>query len=551
MPDACAAWCVVVYRHAIVPFDLLISGGDVLPGTGPARRADVGIAGGRIAAVEPDLSAADAAERVSADGLLVAPGFIDAHVHAALVPFADPTLAPLLAQGVTTAVIHPDGLAPAPVTAAGREARRQYLRALEGPGPEVWPWSTLAEHLAALAATGPAISLVPSIGHSAVRDAVMGSARRDPTATELRALRGEVRAGFEAGARSLSFGLVYVPGCFAATDELVALAREAAPFGAPLVPHTRNEADGVLTAVGEMIDVARASGAALHLSHLKVVGSPHLIEPLLALIDAARADLDVTFDQYPYSAGSTTLASILPGWAQDGGPATTVARLADTDARRRIASDVATGLPGWENLYRACGPERIWVAQAAPPRHDTAGRTLADLGRHLGLDPLIAALDLLRDCRLDVTMIDEYADAAAVQAILAHPAMLLGSDGIFGSRPHPRVYGSAARLVGRFALRDGVLPVDEAVARLTARSADRFGLADRGRIAPGLRADLVVLDPARYVDTATYDDPCRHPDGVVRVLVAGETAWRDGVVGGARAGVVVTDPLPRRTPEVP
>ncbi len=530
-------------------FDLVIRGAQVAPGDGPIQRRDVGISGGLIAAVEADLSGAEAAETVAGEGLLLCPGFIDAHVHAALQPFVDPTLAPLLAQGVTTAVIHPDGLAPAPVTAAAREGRRQYLRALEGPGPDEWPWLTLAEHLDALAATRPAISLVPSIGHSAARDTVMGSVNRAPTADEVRAMRAEVRTGFEAGARSLSFGLVYVPGCFAATDELGALAQEAARFGAPLVPHTRNEADGILGAIGELIDVARRSGAPLHLSHLKVVGNPHLIEPLLAMIDEARRSHDVTFDQYPYGAGSTTLASILPAWAQDGGAAATTARLADTDTRRRIAEDMRAGLPGWENLYRACGPDRITVTQAAAPRSDVAGQTLAALGEHLGIDPLEAVLDLLRDTALDATMIDEYADDAAVQRIFRHEAMLLGSDGIFGTRPHPRVYASAARVVGRFALRDGLVEPGEAIARLTARSADRFGLHDRGRIAPGLRADLVLLDPARYLDTATYDDPCRYPDGVARVVVAGETAWRDGAATAARGGEVVTTPLPQTRSE--
>ena len=212
-------------------FDLLIRGADVLPGEGPVRRVDVGVAGGLIAAVEPDLSASDAGEIVDGQGLLLCPGFIDAHVHAALEPFRDPTLAPLLAQGVTTAVIHPDGLAPAPVAPEGREARRAYLRALEGPGPDPWPWTTLAEHLQALADVRPAISLVPSIGHSAVRDTVIGSAARAPDADELAAMRRGVREGFDAGARSLSFGLVYVPGRFAETDELVALAEEAARSG--------------------------------------------------------------------------------------------------------------------------------------------------------------------------------------------------------------------------------------------------------------------------------------------------------------------------------
>ena len=209
------------------------------------------------------------------------------------------------------------------------------------------------------------------------------------------------------------------------------------------------------------------------------------------------------------------MASLLPAWAQAGGSEATLARLHDADTRGRIARDVASGLPGWENIFRICGPERIWVAQAGAPREDTAGRTLAQLSEELRTDPLTVALDLMRDASLDVTMIDGYADEEAVRRILVHPAMVLGSDGIFGPRPHPRIYGATARVIGRYSLREGLLPIEEMVARVTSRTAARFGLDDRGRIATGLRADLVLLDPARYVDTATYDDPCQHPDGVV------------------------------------
>jgi N-acyl-D-amino-acid deacylase len=255
----------------------------------------------------------------------------------------------------------------------------------------------MAEYLDALAGTRPATTLVPSVGHNAVRDYVMGGASRRPTAEEMRAMQREIRLGCEAGARTLSFGLIYLPGTFAETDELVALAREAARAGVPLMPHVRNEADGVLEAVGEMIEVARRTGAALHLSHLKVVGHAHLVEPLLALVDAARSDVDITFDQYPYGAGSTVLAALLPAWAQEGGVAATLARLHDPQAREAMSRDVKQGLPGWENLYRSCGPQGIVIAHAAARRAEDVGKTLAMIGEERCCDPFVAALDLLRD----------------------------------------------------------------------------------------------------------------------------------------------------------
>lgn len=522
--------------------DLLIRGATVYPGDAPPFLGDVGVAGGVIRLVSPrgrDASPAGAREVVDGGGLALCPGFIDLHAHSALRPFEDPLLTPKLAQGFTTEVINPDGLAPAPVAPERRRDRQAYLRPLEGPGPQTWRWSTVAEYLDALDSTRPALSLVPSVGHGAVRDFVLGGDRVEPTAEGLRSLRREVRAGFDAGARMLSFGLVYLPGAYAATEELVAVAEEAAAVGAPLVPHVRNEGHALLEAVEEMIGVARRSGAPLHLSHLKSLADERLVVPLLDLLEDAAATIDVTFDQYPYGAGSTLLASVLPAWAQEGGAPGTLRALADGATRRRIAHDVTNGLPGWENILGTLGPERIEIANAAPPNEGAVGRTLAELAVDRGGDPVAAALDVLRESALDVTMILHYASDEIVRTIARHRLQLVGSDGIFGARPHPRLYGTAPRFLGRFAIRDGLVSVEEAVARLTARAADRLGLADRGRIEPGKRADLVLLDPGRYVDTATYADPNRFPDGVVGVWVDGARAWQAGRPTGARHGGVV------------
>lgn len=525
-------------------FDLLIRGAEVYPGDGPPHRLDVGVAAGLIAAVAAELPGESTAELVDAAGLVLCPGFVDMHAHSALEPFRDPTLAPKIAQGFTTELIHPDGLAPAPVTAARRAERRAYLSALEGHGPPEWTWTSFGEYLDALAETEPATTLVPSIGHNAVRDFVLGSGRRAPTKDELETMRREVRAGFENGARSLSFGLIYLPGMFAATEELSALAEEASRFGAPLVPHVRNEAQGVLEAIGELVEVARRSGAPLHLSHVKIVGDPELLEPLLDLVDRASREIDLTFDQYPYGAGSTLLSALLPPWAQEGGPSAILERLADAGPRDGMERDAERGLPGWENLYRACGAQGIFVAHAGPAREADVGKSLAAIAGERGCDPFVAALDLLLDTELDVAMIDHYASEATVREIFRHPLALVGSDGIFGTRPHPRLYGTAARVLGRYALREGLVPVEQAVARLTARAADRLGLRDRGRIAEGLRADLVLIDPASFLDLATYEDPLIPPSGVARVVVGGETVWQDGRPTGARPGGVSRDPLP-------
>jgi N-acyl-D-amino-acid deacylase len=291
---------------------LVIRGATVYPGEGAPMSVDVGVADGKVVAVGGELSG----EIVEAEGHWLCPGFIDLHAHTALRSYEDPFLTEVLSQGVTTQVICPDGLAPAPVAPGRWRERRDYLRALEGPGPQEWPWTTFAEYLDALDETRPAISLVPSIGHGAARDTVIGGERRPATPTELEEMRREVRAGFEAGATNLSFGLVYLPGAHGDTDELVAVAEVAAEFGRPLVPHVRNEGEGLLDAIDEMLEVSRRSGASLHLSHLKSFADEALIEPLLEKVEAAG----LSFDQYPYGAGCTLLASLLPAWAQEGAP---------------------------------------------------------------------------------------------------------------------------------------------------------------------------------------------------------------------------------------
>jgi N-acyl-D-amino-acid deacylase len=519
--------------------DLLVRDVTVVPGDGAPFPASVGTAGGRIEHVGAAPEAAHASEELDGRGLLLCPGFVDLHAHSALAPFADPLQAPKLAQGFTTEVICPDGLAPAPVAQGRWPERRDYLRPLEGGGPAEWTWTTFAEYLEALDATRPATSLVPSVGAGAVRDAVLGGGAVAPTSAQLRAMQDEVRLAAEAGARTLSFGLVYLPGAHAATDELVALAGAAE---LPLVPHVRNEGLGLLEAVGEMIDVARRADRPLHVSHLKAMADEAMIEPLLELLETASADLPLTFDQYPYGAGSTLLAGVLPPWAQEGGAGATLARLGRPADRTRIARDIERGLPGWENLLGTLGPDAVELANAAPPNEAAVGRTLAEIAASHGVDAVDAVCDLLVQSALDVTMILHYAGDDAVRTIAAHRLQLVGSDGIFGARPHPRLWGTAARFLGRFALREGLLPLPEAVARLTARPADLLGLADRGRVAPGLRADLVLLDPDRFVDTATYADPCSAPEGVVGVWVAGRCVWRDGRPTGERPGGVVRAP---------
>jgi N-acyl-D-amino-acid deacylase len=522
--------------------DLMFRGARVADGDRPPRLADVAVSGGRIAAVAERLPLDSCGELVQADGLLLCPGFIDMHAHSALRAFTDPLLTPKLVQGFTTEVICPDGLGPAPVRPWGRKERQRYLAALEGSGPERWAWESVADYLDAVEAARPAANIVMSVPHSAVRDAVLGTVDRRAEPAELARMQHEVKAGLAAGARVLSFGLIYAPGLYADTTELQALAEAAADYGAPLMPHVRNEGAGVLDAIDEFVQVAEHASTPLHISHLKLVGSPQLLQNLLHLVEDAAQRIDLTFDQYPYGAGNTLLTALLPPWALAGGPVAIVRRLRERDDRRRMVRDMERGLPGWENLYKCCGPAGITITNAGGTRSSDVGKSLEQIVDERRLHPAVAVLDLLADTDLDVAMIDHYASEDVVRAIFALPGAMVGSDGIFGPHPHPRLFGTAARVLGRLALREGLITVEEAVARLASRPADRLGLSDRGRIKRGQRADLVLLDPDRYVDTATYSDPCRIPPGVERVLVGGCTVYRDNKLTGRRPGTVTRTP---------
>jgi N-acyl-D-amino-acid deacylase len=504
----------------------MIRNATVYSGTEPGRVADVLLTDGKIEAVGAAIDC-EGVTQIDGAGLMLTPGFIDMHAHSGLRTFEDTSQRAKLAQGFTTELIGPDGLSPAPVAPERIEERRSYMRSLEGDGPERWPWSTFGEYLEALEETRPATSLVPSIGHNSVRDFVLGPENVRPTSAQLDRMRFEVREALDAGARTLSFGLIYLPGTFAETDELVALAEEAARFAAPLVPHVRTEARGVLEAVGEMIEVSRRSGAPLHLSHLKVVGPEPPVERLLELIDAAALEIPITFDQYPYGAGSTGLATILPTWAQAGGVGATVDRLGEESDRRRIRAEIEDAPKGWDNSFVSCGPERIRIANAPDSLEGLVGRTLGEIATARDADPLDTAFELLAESELAITMVNEYASEESVRKIAAHHRHMLGSDGIFGRRPHPRLHAAAARFLGRYALREGVVRVEEAVARLTARPAALLGLEDRGRIEPGARADVVLLDPERFIDTASFEEPQVEPPGVIGVWVAGRRLVND------------------------
>ncbi|MGW5666856.1 N-acyl-D-amino-acid deacylase family protein [Micromonospora sp. NPDC003776] len=530
--------------------DVLITGGNVVDGTGqPARPGDVGVREGRLVLLPPGSRTA-AAEVIDAAGLVVAPGFIDVHTHSDLLAGDDEQRevlrwAPLL-QGVTTEICGNCGISPFPVPPDRVGPVGELIAATFGP-----PASAYASFAEFADAQGAARRnhLAALVGHGTLRAAVVGFGQRRATPAEIQRMCELLDEALAAGAAGLSTGLIYSPGVNAGTDEVIALARVAAAHGKPYVTHLRDEMSQVESALEEAIEIATAAGSALQVSHHKTAGrcSWGATVRTLARLERARADgLDVTCDVYPYTAGSTALHAMLPPWLiADGVPAMLTAAT-DPAVRDRIRHDLVAGLPGWENTVGNGGWDLIRVA-SAPNNPDAQGHTIADLATARGVDPVDYACDLLVAEHSDVTILSHSMHEDDVRRVLASPLTMICSDGVpKGGRPHPRWAGSFARVLGHYVRDVGLLDLAEAVHKMTGMPARRFGLRDRGLLADGYAADLVVFDPQRVADGATYDDPLTPPRGVRCVMVGGEVVVDGGDVTDARPGRVlaVTDREP-------
>ncbi len=506
------------------PFNILITNGRIFDGTGnPWFRGDVGIRGDRIIAVGK-LNGAAAKVRIDAANKAVSPGFVDAHVHGDLALFTDPLHEPAIRQGVTTYVLGQDGVAMAPASPTTLAYMCRYTAGFSGgrdwPMKDAPTWSTMAEYLAALDRRS-AVNAVCLVPNGNVRHEVMRLETRQPTPDELKRMGRLVREAMEQGAVGLSSGLDYIPSRYADTAELTALCREIEPFGGVYVTHMRRyDPDGVVGSMDEVFQIGRDSGAAVHISHFN--SRADLAIPRL---DAARADgIDATFDLYCYLAGSTILAMVtLPPWVQEGGAVPTLRRLTDPAVRARLH----------ENFASPRGPlETVRLSYISSPEYrQFEGKTLPEAVGSTNPEKL-------SDFVCDVLIASEMAvgcvvphlrrTQADVDDLMRHPAMMGGSDGIYtGSCPHPRGCGCFAHYLGHH-VRNGTWPLETAVQRLSYHTARRFGLRDRGLLAAGYAADVVVFDPDTIADLSTYDAGKRLAVGVEHVLVNGELVLHDG-----------------------
>ena len=502
------------------PYDVLIRNGRVVDGTGnPWVRADVAIRGDRLARIG-HLPGVAAARVIDAEGLVVAPGFIDPHTHAVRGIFDVPTADNYLLQGVTTVTEGNDGGSP-------------------------WP---IGEHLSRIAETGISPNWAVFAGQGTIRREVMGNENRDPSPDELDLMRELVGQAMQEGALGLSTGLFYVPGSFTSTEEVIVLSAVAASYGGIYISHMRDEALRLLDSVRETIRIGEEAGIPVQMTHHKVISRDRWGQSVesLALVDAARArGVDITIDQYPYTASQTSITAVVPQWAQAGGTGELIARLRDPETRRRVREEIVYRI---EHDRGGGDPANIVIGLCAWDR-SLEGKSLADILAERGDETTLAnAADLVMDIieRGGARAIYHAMDEADVERIMQHPATAIGSDGgvsVFGeSMPHPREYGTFARVLGRYVRERGVLSLEEAVRKMSGATAQRVGLQDRGLLREGFFADIAVFDPERVIDRATFAEPHQYAEGFEYVLVNGAVVVDGGEHTGARPGRVLYGP---------
>jgi N-acyl-D-amino-acid deacylase len=545
-----APWCCVAQTQTrAASLDVLIRGGLVYDGTGqPPRRADIGIRGDRIVAIG-HLKDEHAKSVIDATGLAVAPGFINMLSHSEVSLIVDGRSMGELKQGVTTQIFGESSMGP-----LNDEMKKRRLEQQGDIKYEI-AWTTLAEYLIYLERRGVSQNVASFIGAPTVREYVIGLEDKPPTPEQLDKMRELVRQEMEAGALGVTTALIYPPATFAKTDELIEMSKVAAKYKGKYIAHIRSEANQLIEAVQETIRISREAGLPAEIYHLKSSGEANWpkLDQVIEMIDEARHQgLKITADMYTYTAGGTGLNSCMPPWVYDGGPEAAYKRLQDPETRKKIADAVRTPSNDWENLYALAGsPDRILLAAfKSDALKPLAGKTLAEVARMRGKDPVETVMDLVLEDHSRVGTIYFLMDEQNIKKQIRLPWVSFGSDaasmapeGVFlKSSTHPRSYGNFARLLGKYVREDKVISLEEAVHRLSGLPATNLGLDHRGFIKQDMFADVVVFDPQTIADRATFEQPQQYSVGVKHVFVNGVQVLEDGEHTGARPGRALWGP---------
>ncbi|WP_163339544.1 amidohydrolase family protein [Desulfopila sp. IMCC35008] len=507
-------------------FDLIIQQAFLIDGTGkPGWTGDLAITNGKIAGLEPSINA-EAARYINGKGLTLCPGFLDPHSHWDATHLHGKHGEIKLRQGVCLDVVGNCGESLTPCTIDNCGDIEQFF---PGPDNRIIPRS-FSQYCTELDAAQPGLRVMSHIGHGTLRLLAMGYSAEPPDHKQLTRMKEELRLALDQGAAGLSTGLYYTPSGFADSNELQALMEVVVLKEGFHASHIRNEASGILEALKEVITVGLKTGVATHISHLKLAGRNNWdkIDKVIETFETARnRGLDLTCDVYPYHHSCTSLLSLIPPWALEGGIDRFCERLNDIELKEQIRHQVRNGYPGWESGVQNSGFEGITISSVhSGKRQNLVGFSLAESADKAAMAPEDYVIDLIEKESGAVSIICASMDEEVVAEFIRLPFAVIGSDGALSQgKPHPRAFGAFPRVIRRFVRELKVLRLEEAIAKMTGKTAQRLGLDDCGRLSMGLRADLVLFNPETFGDTATYDTPCQPPVGIHHLFVEGKQAW--------------------------
>lgn len=524
--------------------DIVLRNGLIVDGTGGnSFVGDLSIQDGQI--FEVGRVSNSGKIELDCSGLVISPGFIDAHTHSDLALLEQPDATPKLTQGVTTEILGNCGFSLAPIrpTKAIRSFQ-SYSTPVLGYPHRVWSWQTLSDYYNVLSSVQPAVNFASLIGHGTLRCTVLGFDDRKPTERELTEMKDLLAKSMEQGALGISTGLVYTPGSFADEEELSELSKVVHDYGGLYATHLRNQADGLVESVQETVRISERSGVSIHISHHKTVGKENqgLVTQTLPLLDKfSLGGIQTSSDMYPYLAGSTTLASLLPSWLLEGGLDEMLARLSNAPIRQTAAREILEGIPGWENRMKAIGFSNVIINNVSCSKNKALeGKSVVEIAKLRQESETDCIFDLLLEEHGEVGVILINSTEGDLQTVLKHSRTVVGSDGLhIGDFPHPRLYGTFPRIIHRYVQQLKLFRLEEAIHKMTGLTANLFRLDSVGFLKIGYKADVVVFDPLAVKDLATYENPRQISEGILYVIVNGKLAIEQGRITGVRNGQVL------------
>lgn len=511
----------------------LIKNGLVVDGllTKPYK-SELLVENGKIAKIA-DVINDEADKVIDAKGRVVCPGFIDTHSHSDLMMLVNPYNEIKIRQGITTEVLGQDGIAMAPLPKEFISPWRKNIAGLDGESDDInWEYETTDNYLKMLEEGGVSINESYLVPHGNIRMEAMGLVDAPANDEQIKKMCEITEREMQAGCYGLSSGLIYIPCAYSETEEIIEMCKVVAKYDGVFVVHQRSEAGTILDSMQEILRIGRESGVKIHFSHFKICGKQNwkYIPDMERMLEEGEAEgIKITYDQYPYAAGSTMLGVILPPWAHDGGTDKLMERLADKECRQRMKDDMHNGIPGWDNFVEFAGIDQILVTSVRSEKNqDIIGKSLLELGEIRGKDPLDATFDLLYEEENAVGMVDFYGLEEHVIKFLKRPEQNVCTDGLLSGKPHPRAYGSFPRVLGRYVREQKVLTLEQAVHKMTKKAADAMAIKDRGSLEIGKAADIVIFNQDTIIDKATFVDSVQYSEGIDYVMVNGELVLEEG-----------------------